>query len=232
MNSPAGRSGQGTGPRDRTGQAEAFDSIGERYDAAFPHKDGQIEATDWLVASLPAGARVLDLGCGTGVPTARRLAQAGLDVVGVDLSARMVALARAQVPGARFHQGDLADVRPHGPLDLGRFEAVAAFFSLLMLPRAEIPGVLSSVRELLVPQGLFALSMVEADADDLPVAFLGSTIRVSGHPRGELRAVVERAGFEVVEESSRSYAPSAPDPADGPGAPPEVQLFLRCRRLG
>ncbi|MEU5085280.1 class I SAM-dependent methyltransferase [Streptomyces sp. NPDC021356] len=228
MSGPTGGCGHGVPPRDRTGQAEAFDSIGESYDAAFPHKEGQIAATDWLIASLPAGARVLDLGCGTGVPTARRLTRAGLDVVGVDLSAGMLALARARVPGARFHQADIADIGPHGPVGLGRFDAVAAFFSLLMLGRAEIPAALASVRELLAPKGLFALAMVEADADDLPVPFLGRTIRVSGYPRGDLRAVVERAGFEVVEESSRSYAPHTPD---GAGAPPEVQLFLRCRRL-
>ncbi|GAA5055038.1 class I SAM-dependent DNA methyltransferase [Streptomyces similanensis] len=216
---------EGAGPpRDRTGQAEAFDAIGDRYDEAFPHKEGQISATEWLVASLPAGSRVLDLGCGTGVPTARRLAEAGMRVVGVDLSAGMVARARAQVPGAEFHQADLADLGPGGPCDLGRFDAATAFFSLLMLPRAEIPGALLTVRQSLAPTGLFALSMVEADVDDVPIPFLGRRIRVSGHPRAELRRVVEAAGFDVVEESSRGYAP------DGADVPPEEHLFLRCRR--
>lgn len=70
-----GSAGYGALRPDRTGQAEAFDAIGGRYDEAFPHKDGQVEATDWLVGALPAGARVLDLGCGTGLPTARRLAE-------------------------------------------------------------------------------------------------------------------------------------------------------------
>ncbi|MFS4106238.1 class I SAM-dependent DNA methyltransferase [Streptomyces sp. PD-S100-1] len=217
-------------PRDRTGQAEAFDAIGDRYDEAFPHKEGQISATEWLVASLPAGSRVLDLGCGTGVPTARRLTEAGFEVVGVDLSAGMVARARAQAPGARFHQADIADLGPGGPYDLGgaydlgRFDAVAAFFSLLMLPRAEIPTALRAVRRLLVPRGLFALSMVEADVDDVPIPFLGRRIRVSGYSRAALRQVVEEAGFDVVEETSHGYAPAGAD------VPPEEHLFLRCRR--
>src|SRR4051794_35721894 len=33
---------------DRSGQAEAFDVIGDRYDEAFPHKEGQVAAADWL----------------------------------------------------------------------------------------------------------------------------------------------------------------------------------------
>ncbi|MES5823770.1 class I SAM-dependent methyltransferase [Streptomyces sp. RG80] len=209
---------------DRTGQAEAFDAIGDRYDEAFPHKEGQVASAEWLVKSLPAGSRVLDLGCGTGIPTASRLAEGGLEVVGIDLSDKMVALAQGHVPTGTFHRADIADLRPGGPRDLGRFDAVAAFFALLMLPRAEIPLALRTVHHLLVPGGLFALSMVEADVDDFSIPFIGSTIRVSGYLREELREVVEAAGFDIVEESSYSYAPSSVD------VPPEVQIFLRCRR--
>ena len=60
---------------DRSGQAEAFDAIGDRYDEAFPHKEGQISAGAWLAGQLPAGSRILDLGCGTGLPTARQLTE-------------------------------------------------------------------------------------------------------------------------------------------------------------
>ncbi|MFE7977915.1 class I SAM-dependent DNA methyltransferase [Streptomyces shenzhenensis] len=224
MNSPSNQPGYGNLQLDRGGQAEAFDAIGDRYDDAFPHKEGQVAAADWLVESLPPGARVLDLGCGTGLPTARRLADAGFQVVGVDLSHAMVELARANVPEAEFHQLDIADLRPGGPRDLGRFDAVTAFFALLMLPRAEIPLALESVRRLLAPEGVFALSMVEADVDDFAIPFLGSTVRVSGYLRDELREVVDKAGFDIVGESLYSYAPASAD------VQPEEQIFLRCRR--
>lgn len=210
---------------DRTGQAEAFDAIGDRYDEAFPHKEGQVQAADWLAKRLPSGARVLDLGCGTGLPTARQLADAGCQVVGVDLSEGMVELARRNVPEAEFHRADIADLRAGGPLDLGRFDAVAAFFSLLMLPRAEIPLALSTIHRLLKPGGLLVLSMVEADVDDFAIPFLGSTIRVTGYLRDTLREVVESAGFAIEGESSYTYAPESSD------VPPEEQIFLRCTRL-
>lgn len=210
--------------RDRTGQAEAFDAIGDRYDEAFPHKEGQIEAGGWLTASLPEGARVLDLGCGTGLPTARQLSDAGLRVTGIDLSAGMLDLARRNVPGAEFVRADIADLGDGGPLAAGSFAGVTAFFALLMLPRKEIPGALRAVHELLEPGGLLALSMVEADVDDMQIPFLGHTIRVSGYLRDELRHVVTDAGFEVVKEESYAYAPASSD------VPPELQLFLYCRR--
>ncbi|MFF5003895.1 class I SAM-dependent DNA methyltransferase [Streptomyces phaeochromogenes] len=209
---------------DRSGQAEAFDAIGDRYDEAFPHKEGQLSAGEWLIDSLPAGSRVLDLGCGTGVPTTRQMTDAGFEVVGIDLSRRMVELAREYVPGATFHQLDIADLRPGGPHDLGRFDAVAAFFSLLMLPRVEIPLALQTVRHLLVPGGLFVLSMVEADVDNYAIPFLGNTIRVSGYVLEDLHKVIEAGGFEIVKEDSYTYAPAVAD------VPPEEQVFLCCRR--
>lgn len=213
--------GQG---RDRTGQAEAFDVIGDRYDEAFPHKEGQIAAGAWLAASLDPGSRVLDLGCGTGLPTARQLIDGGLTVTAVDLSPVMLAIARRNVPEADFIRADMADLVEGGLLATGSFEGVTAFFSLLMLPRTEIPYALSAIRDLLKPGGLLALAMVEADVDDMPIPFLGNTIRVSGYLRDELHHVVTDAGFEVIKEDSYTYAPASID------VPPEEQIFLYCRR--
>ncbi|MEY6568899.1 class I SAM-dependent methyltransferase [Streptomyces sp. PGLac3x] len=209
---------------DRTGQAEAFDAIGKRYDEAFPHKEGQIAAVQRLLAELPAQARVLDVGCGTGLPTSGQLADAGHRVTGVDLSAGMLELARTNVPGAEFLHRDLASLRADGPGGLGRFDGVTCFFTLLMLPREEIPHALRLLRSLLVPGGHLALSMVEADLDDAGIPFLGHTLRVSGYLREELRRVVTEAGFEIPGEDDYAYAPASTD------APPEYQLFLNCRR--
>jgi ubiquinone/menaquinone biosynthesis C-methylase UbiE len=203
-------------------QASAFDHIGERYDEVFPHKEGQLGAAAWLIGRLPAGARVLDAGCGTGVPTTRQLTDAGAKVTGIDISPVMLELARRNVPEATFVEMDTIDITPA----LGEFDAVVAFFSLLMLPRAEIPQALARLREVLVPGGWLTLGMVEADIDDVPIPFIGTQVRVTGYIRDELREVVGGAGFDVLEESSLSYAPTSAE------VPPEIQLTLCCQRNG
>lgn len=77
------------------------------------------------VLELEPGDRVLDLACGSGVH-ALRLAQRGLDVLGVDIASSLVAYCREQAasavaeegrPTIRFEQGDMRDLEYEGEFD-------------------------------------------------------------------------------------------------------------------
>jgi SAM-dependent methyltransferase len=65
----------------------------------------------FCTALVPAGARVLDAGCGTG-RVMIRLAELGYECVGVDLDASMLAVARKEAPGLPWIQADLAGFDP------------------------------------------------------------------------------------------------------------------------
>jgi ubiquinone/menaquinone biosynthesis C-methylase UbiE len=112
---------------------------------------------DELAALLPAGARVLDLGCGAGVPATLALTRHGLRVAGVDFSAVQLARARTLVPEARFVQADMAafSLRP------ASVDAVTAFYSLIHLPVADQRALLPRIRRWLRPGG-YVLAIVGA----------------------------------------------------------------------
>jgi SAM-dependent methyltransferase len=83
---------------------------------------------DQFVDSLPQPARVLDLGCGGGIPVARNLAKHAIRVTGVDSSPAMISLCRARLPG---HEWIVADIRS---LSLKRsFDGILAWDSLFHL---------------------------------------------------------------------------------------------------
>jgi SAM-dependent methyltransferase len=107
-----------------------------------------------LAPLLADGARVLDLGCGCGVPVAQELAKRHA-VTGVDLSPVQVERARALVPGARFVCADMTTVE-FAP---GAFDAVVAFYSVFNVPLADQPALIARVAGWLAPRGVF-LAMV------------------------------------------------------------------------
>jgi SAM-dependent methyltransferase len=194
----------------------AFDLIGKRYDESFVERDVQLAEGAWLIQQLPPGARVLDLGCGSGLPTAKQLLDAGVEVVGVDESPVMLQLAEQQAPGARYLHQDLRDVD-----NLGEFDAVVAFFALLMLPRGDIPPLLEKIRTRLRGPKLLLISMVHGDFDFFPIVFLGAPTSVSAYPPATLREVVTDAGYEVLDLQEIE--------AEAEPGRIEVQLYLRAR---
>jgi SAM-dependent methyltransferase len=81
---------------------------------------------------LPKGAKVLDLGCGSGHPVAQYMAGRGLAVTGVDSSPKMIALYRSRLPDQKWI---VADIRG---LSLGRtFDGVLSWDSFFHLNHAD-----------------------------------------------------------------------------------------------
>jgi trans-aconitate methyltransferase len=171
-----------------------FDLIGEQYEESFTDRTAQVEAGAWIVDQLPRGARVLDLGCGSGLPTSVQFDEAGLRVVGTDESEVMLRLARQRAPRGEFLRRDMRDLS-----GLGEFEAVASFFSLIMLPKADVAALLRDVQGVLTGPKLLAISTVYGNLDDFPIMFLGVPAKVTAWPTDELVDVVEQAGFDVIQ---------------------------------
>ena len=125
---------------------------GPGYDEAFralaaAGEDVHGEAA-YVDALLPAGARVLDAGCGTG-RVAVELARRGHHVLGVDSDTSMLGVARTR-PGPRWLAADLAALALPDRFDL----VVAAGTVMVFLEPASEPGVVAGLARHLAPGGL------------------------------------------------------------------------------
>jgi SAM-dependent methyltransferase len=146
-----------------------------------------------FMSRLPDGARVLDLGCGAGLPSTRALAKR-FQVVGVDISPVQLELARRNVPGAEFIEGDITDVE----FADSTFDGVAAFYAISHVPREEHRQLFTDVFRWLVPGGLFLATLGASDAPDWTGEWLGEPMFFSSHDADVNRQLLESAGFELL----------------------------------
>ncbi|MET9085301.1 class I SAM-dependent methyltransferase [Streptomyces sp. NPDC004237] len=145
---------------------------GREYAARFAAvarggKDVHGEAR-FCAALVPAGARVLDAGCGTG-RVMIRLAELGYDCVGVDLDASMLAVAREQAPELPWFQADLAAFEPRRTGIAADFDLVVAAGNILPLLAAGTEAtVVRRLAAVLRPGGLLVAGF-GLDQAHLPV---------------------------------------------------------------
>jgi SAM-dependent methyltransferase len=129
-----------------------YDRISHAYrdDVGSSNSDYPLWLQTHLFPRLSSPARVLDLGCGNGVPATRMLAER-FDVTGVDISDVQISRARQLVPTGTFLRADIANLE----FPAASFDAVVSFFALIHIPVEEQRGILSRIRAWLVPGGLF-----------------------------------------------------------------------------
>ncbi|WIY06399.1 methyltransferase domain-containing protein [Amycolatopsis mongoliensis] len=200
--------------------AEVFDALGEDYEHAFRNLAEQRAAITALAERLPAGAAVLDVGSGTGRPAADLLTAAGCAVTGYDVAPKMVDLARARVPAARFEVGDMRELS----FETATWDAVTAFFSMLQLPRADQETMLGRFADWLKPGGLLVFATVPADVDGVDIVFMGHPVRASSFTAEALTGKLRAAGLEIVREEQALFVP------DHPAAGPEPHVYLTARK--
>jgi SAM-dependent methyltransferase len=185
--------------------AEYFDRLVERAPGEAEPELFELRL-GFLLANLRDGVRVLDVGCGAGWCCAA-LAERGIAVTGVDVSAAAVRLARARCPGVELAVCD-EDSLPFGD---ACFDAV--WVGEVLEHVRDGLGLLGEVGRVLVPGGLLVGSV--PDHGWTRRLWLGMSRRAfeaefeprADHlrffTRGTLRGLLEAEGFGAVSMASR-----------------------------
>jgi SAM-dependent methyltransferase len=178
---------------------------------------------------LPPDGAYLDVGCGNGY-TVRWAAEASPEgrAVGLDVSPRMIALARElseEVPNAEYHVATFPDDHPLRP---GAFDVIYAMEVFYYLP--DLGAGLREVRRLLHPGGTFACQVDFYEENTASHAWpedVGVEMTLLGE--AGWRDAFEVAGLEVTDQFRVRLAP---EKASEPWKATEGSLVTMGRRPG
>src|SRR4051794_26380737 len=132
-----------------------YDAMADRWEAWSARVvDARSEWRDALVARLPEGACVVELGCGNGTAETRTLARR-FTLTAVDLSGEQLRRARARVPEAEYVQADFTAI----DFAAGSLDGVAAFYSFNHVPRDLLAPLFASIHGWLRPGGLLLTAL-------------------------------------------------------------------------
>ena len=172
---------------------DGYNAIATRYFQERARSAPDLELVKDLAGRLPPGDRVLDAGCGAGVPIAAFLSRA-FRVVGLDLAIAQVRLARQIIPLGEFLRGDIVAL----PFREATFGGIVCTYAMIHVPREEHPRLVAEFRRTVKPSGLLLLCM---GANDLPEDvgdFLGTPMYWSHYDAQTNLEMLRVAGFEIL----------------------------------
>lgn len=201
--------------RNRDDCQTSYDRVAEEYVRQIAdelrHKLLDRQLLDRFAANVRHAGPACDMGCGPG-HVAGYLQALGVDVCGIDLSPAMIEQARRLNPGVSFRQGDMT------ALDLpdASFSGIAAFYSIIHIPRGEVVAALGEWRRVLQPGGLLLLAFHIGDQTihldewwDQAVCvdfFFFQPAEMAGYLTAagfKIEDIIERGPYPEVEHPSR-----------------------------
>ncbi len=140
-----------------TGQS--YDQIADVWnDDGFNRKNGLAAHRRALAFLAGGGGQAIDLGCGCSGRFIELLTAHGLAVEGLDVSARMIELARARHPRTPFHHADVCTWE-----FTRRYDFITGWDSLWHLPLAAQEPVMRKILDALKPGGVFIFTTAGLD---------------------------------------------------------------------
>lgn len=155
---------------------------------------------DRFIAALPAGAAVLDLGCGSGAPVALNMVERGLRITGVDASPTLVSLCRDRMP---HHEWLVGDMRV---LSLDQtFDGIVAWDSYFHLKPDDQRRMFAVFAAHAGPSAHLMFNTGPAHSESVG-EYRGDPLYHASLDAAEYRSLLDQSGFVVVDHAVEDWA--------------------------
>lgn len=182
--------------------SNGYESIAEAFIKARRPSIGPTVVRRWA-KTLPAGASILDLGCGSGVPISEALLQDGFAIYGVDASKTLVAKFRERFPGVPVECGSVED----SPFFSRSFDAVVAWGLMFLLPVSTQRSLIGKVARALNRHGhfLFTAPMDAGTWTDAMTGLPSYSLGLKDYERELVAHGLQLDGNDVDEGDNHYY---------------------------
>lgn len=142
---------------------------------------------------VPKGGKVLDVGCGAGIPTAKYLVKKGLEVTGIDISETMLKMARKNVPEADFMNKDMTEL----DFDDNMFDGIISVYALFHVPKQEHKQVFQNFYRILKSGGILLINTGISESEGVS-SFFGVPMFWSNNSPEKTMKEVKDSGFSII----------------------------------
>jgi ubiquinone/menaquinone biosynthesis C-methylase UbiE len=173
---------------------KGYNKIAEAY---YSHRDLKKfnSELDKFMKLLPKNAHVLDVGCGAGIPTAKFLVEKGIKVTGIDISEKMLKLAKENVPTATFLKMDANHLE--FPEDL--FDGIISVYTLFHIPRKNHSEIFKQFYKVLKSGGMLMINSGVSGSEGTS-SFFGVPMFWSNYSPEKTLELVRETGFSILFE--------------------------------
>jgi ubiquinone/menaquinone biosynthesis C-methylase UbiE len=171
------------------------EEYGRRYFHEFDHKPFDREILDRFAERVRGRGPVCDMGCGPGEVACYLHAHGVENVLGIDLSPEMVTQAQKLNPGLAFRQGDILNLETED----NSWSGIAAFYSIIHIPREQVIDALKEMCRVLEPGGLLLLTFHIGQETLHLGEWWGNEVSLNFlyFETDEMKTYLELAGFEI-----------------------------------
>ncbi|MFW9935538.1 MAG: class I SAM-dependent methyltransferase [Candidatus Thorarchaeota archaeon] len=171
-----------------------YNKMGYLYNE-IRNREKNFPELDYLTTLLPSGGHILDAGCGAGEPVAKYLVEHGFQVTGIDVSPRILGLAKQQVPEGEFLEGDMAQLT----FPDESFDGVVSLYALWHISKEKHELVFQNFYRVLKPGGILFFN-TGIHAMEGTNNFLGVTMYWSSPAPKTTLALVKAAGLKIIRD--------------------------------
>lgn len=188
---------------------KAWNKIGGKTPSPYIKHKRYLEIFNQFCSKLPKNAHVLDFGCGPGLPFTKELVKMGFEVTAIDISDRMIKLAKINVPEARYIRISMTDVDFEN-----EFDGIFSGYTMLCLDPDNFKIAAKKAVKSLKRCGFFFLALNEPapeghEEKENYTVIMGQKMYSRPYTENEIRSVFSMLNMNVIKVARETVSSKA-----------------------